>query len=131
MKMEARKIGPKSRMLVALALAAPARAFYAPRARAAAAPLRERASWSWEQVDDKDDEILQSKTYYADELCEEEEECQLADSDQFCVAVLGDLHMDPRKMEDYATGRSHVVPILEDASDRGVQTALVLSLIHI
>ncbi|KAK7236144.1 hypothetical protein SO694_00060050 [Aureococcus anophagefferens] len=112
-------------MLVALALAAPARAFYAPRARTAAAPLRERASWSWEQVDEKDDEILQSKTYYADELCEEEEECQLADSDQFCVAVLGDLHMDPRKMEDYATGRSHVVPILEDASDRGVQTALV------
>ena len=31
---------------MALALAAPARAFYAPRARAAAAPLRERASTS-------------------------------------------------------------------------------------
>ena len=151
-KIGAVQIRTPGKMLVALALAAPARAFYAPRARAAAAPLRERASWSWEQVDEKDDEILQSKTYYADELCEEEEECQLADSDQFCVAVLGDLHMvrrplrypappdrpvrardenrappsqDPRKMEDYATGRSHVVPILEDASDRGVQTALV------
>ncbi|KAH8071376.1 hypothetical protein JL721_4351 [Aureococcus anophagefferens] len=124
-KIGAVQIRTPGKMLVALALAAPARAFYAPRARTAAAPLRERASWSWEQVDEKDDEILQSKTYYADELCEEEEECQLADSDQFCVAVLGDLHMDPRKMEDYETGRSHVVPILEDASDRGVQTALV------
>ena len=34
-------------------------------------------------------------------------------ADEFTVAVLGDLHLDPRKMEDYGTGRGHVLPILE------------------
>ena len=33
---------------------------------------------------------------------------------QFCIAVLGDLHMDPRKMEDYEMGRGHWLPILEE-----------------
>jgi len=36
-----------------------------------------------------------------------------ASSDQFAVGVLGDLHIDPRKMEDYETGRSQWLPILE------------------
>jgi len=75
------------------------------------------------------EEIFLSSTPYADELCggddDEEEECALPSPDSFCIAVLGDLHMDPRKMEDYGIGRSHVLPILEDASTRGVKTALV------
>ena len=47
------------------------------------------------------------------------------DPTNFTLAILGDLHMDPRKMEDYETGRGHVVPILDDAKNRGVKTALV------
>ena len=31
------------------------------------------------------------------------------------IGVLGDLHMDPRKMEDYVTGREQWLPILEEA----------------
>ena len=68
---------------------------------------------------------MSGTTYYADKLCEEEDECMLPDSDEFCVAILGDLHLDPRKMEDYEVGRSHFRPILEDAQNRGVATALV------
>ena len=73
------------------------------------------------------DEALQSKTFYADKLCEEdiEEGCELPGDDEFTVAILGDLHLDPRKMEDYYTGRDHFLPILEDAASRGVNTALV------
>ncbi len=66
----------------------------------------------------------QSPTYYQDKLCAEDE-CELANEDEFCVAVLGDLHIDPRKMEDYAEGHGHIVPILEDAKTRGVNAALV------
>ena len=41
------------------------------------------------------------------------------------MAILGDLHLDPRKMEDYYEGRSHFEPIVEDATSRGVSTTLV------
>ena len=65
-------------------------------------------------------------TYYEDKLCGTvEEECELPGSDEFTVAILGDLHLDPRKMEDYYVGREHFLPILEDARSRGVGTALV------
>ena len=40
------------------------------------------------------------------------------------MAVLGDLHLDPRKMEDYGTGRGHVLPILEDAKAKGQSPVL-------
>jgi 3',5'-cyclic AMP phosphodiesterase CpdA len=33
----------------------------------------------------------------------------------FTVAILGDLHIDPRKMEDYEVGRAQFLPILEEA----------------
>jgi hypothetical protein len=33
----------------------------------------------------------------------------------FVVPVLGDLHIDPRKMEDYGVGREHVLRIVDDA----------------
>lgn len=49
-----------------------------------------------------------------------EKRCELPPSTDFCIAVLGDLHMDPRKMEDYAEGKSHFMPILMDASERGI-----------
>jgi len=35
----------------------------------------------------------------------------------FVVPVLGDLHIDPRKMEDYAVGREHVKAIIDDAKE--------------
>ena len=37
-------------------------------------------------------------------------------SDAFCVGVLGDLHIDPRYMEDYETGREQWKSILEKES---------------
>ena len=66
-------------------------------------------------------------SYYGDKLCdnEEEEACKIPGDDEFCIAILGDLHLDPRKMDDYYTGRDHIVPILRDASSRGVATAVV------
>mmetsp|Transcript_292 Transcript_292/g.656 ORF Transcript_292/g.656 Transcript_292/m.656 type:complete len:631 (+) Transcript_292:128-2020(+) len=38
-----------------------------------------------------------------------------SDPYSFVVPVLGDLHIDPRKMEDYATGRNHILSIIDDA----------------
>jgi len=48
-----------------------------------------------------------------------------AKSDEYVVAVLGDLHIDPRKMEDYGTGRSHFLPIFDEAKSDGKGVALV------
>eukprot|EP00980_Cylindrotheca_fusiformis_P003005 scaffold695_cov113-Cylindrotheca_fusiformis.AAC.2 len=39
-------------------------------------------------------------------------------ADEFCVGVLGDLHIDPRIMEDYETGRNQFLKILDDAKSR-------------
>lgn len=46
-------------------------------------------------------------------------------ADEFTVGVLGDLHMDPRKMEDYETGREQWLPILEDAKSAHGNVAMV------
>lgn len=48
-----------------------------------------------------------------------------AATSDFCVGVLGDLHIDPRKMEDYETGRGHWLPIFEDAKTKHGNTAIV------
>jgi hypothetical protein len=48
-----------------------------------------------------------------------------ASADEFTVAVLGDLHMDPRVLEDYETGRSHWAPIFEDAKNSHGNVAVV------
>eukprot|EP00592_Proboscia_alata_P005300 CAMPEP_0194368630 /NCGR_PEP_ID=MMETSP0174-20130528/16811_1 /TAXON_ID=216777 /ORGANISM="Proboscia alata, Strain PI-D3" /LENGTH=580 /DNA_ID=CAMNT_0039145049 /DNA_START=72 /DNA_END=1814 /DNA_ORIENTATION=- len=45
-------------------------------------------------------------------------------SDEFVVACVGDLHMDPRKMEDYYTGREQFIPILEEAKAKHGNVAL-------
>ena len=70
---------------------------------------------------------MAGQSYYADKLCDEveEETCEVPGDDEFTIAVIGDLHLDPRKMEDYQTGREHFLPILQDAKSRGVATALV------
>lgn len=39
-----------------------------------------------------------------------------AGDDEFLVGVVGDLHMDPRKMEDYLVGRDHWLRIFDEAS---------------
>ena len=44
---------------------------------------------------------------------------------EFTVGVLGDLHMDPRKMEDYEIGHSQMVPIFEEAKSKHGNVALV------
>ena len=46
-------------------------------------------------------------------------------ADEFLVGVVGDLHMDPRKMEDYEIGRSHWEPIFAEAKEKHGNTALV------
>jgi len=46
-------------------------------------------------------------------------------SDEFTIGVLGDLHLDPRVMEDYEVGRSHWLPIFEEAKQKHGNVALV------
>jgi hypothetical protein len=46
-------------------------------------------------------------------------------SDEFLVGVLGDLHIDPRKMEDYEIGRSQWLPIFDDAKAKHGNVAIV------
>jgi hypothetical protein len=48
-----------------------------------------------------------------------------ASSDEFIIGILGDLHMDPRKMEDYVTGREQWLPIFEEAKSTHGNAALV------
>ncbi|KAL7513491.1 hypothetical protein ACHAXN_010631 [Cyclotella atomus] len=45
--------------------------------------------------------------------------------DEFVVGILGDLHIDPRKMEDYGVGRSHFLPIFEEGKAKHGNVALV------
>lgn len=47
------------------------------------------------------------------------------DDSEFTVAVLGDLHMDPRIMEDYEAGREHWMPVLNEAKERHGNAAVV------
>jgi hypothetical protein len=51
--------------------------------------------------------------------------CDATKSADFCVGVLGDLHIDPRKMEDYYTGRSHWLPIFNEAKEQHGNVAVV------
>jgi len=70
------------------------------------------------------EEVDQGTDFYKDRLCEEDE-CELPGADEFTVVILGDLHMDPRKLDDYAEGRDHILPVLQDAQQRGVGVGLV------
>ena len=47
------------------------------------------------------------------------------DPTAFTIGVLGDLHIDPRKMDDYYTGREHFLPIFEEAKKTHGNCALV------
>ena len=44
---------------------------------------------------------------------------------EFAVGVLGDLHLDPRKMEDYETGKAQWLPHLKEAQDNHGNVAMV------
>uniref|UniRef100_A0A7S2HR38 Calcineurin-like phosphoesterase domain-containing protein n=1 Tax=Helicotheca tamesis TaxID=374047 RepID=A0A7S2HR38_9STRA len=50
---------------------------------------------------------------------------KLMASDEYMVGVLGDLHMDPRKMEDYEIGRNQWLPIFNEAKEKHGNVALV------
>jgi len=51
---------------------------------------------------------------------------QLAMSaDEFSVAIVGDLHIDPRTMEDYYTGREHWTKIIDEDKGKHGNVALV------
>ena len=47
------------------------------------------------------------------------------DPTAFALGIIGDLHIDPRKMDDYETGRSHLLPILQSARAAHGNVALV------
>jgi hypothetical protein len=47
------------------------------------------------------------------------------DPSAFCVGILGDLHIDPRKMEDYEEGRAQFKPIFDQAKSAHGNVALV------
>lgn len=46
----------------------------------------------------------------------------------FLVGVLGDLHIDPRKMEDYEIGKQHWKRIFDEAEANGVRNTCLVSL---
>jgi hypothetical protein len=46
-------------------------------------------------------------------------------TDEFVVGILGDLHIDPRKMEDYAIGKRHFEDIFSKAKSDGKGVAVV------
>jgi hypothetical protein len=46
-------------------------------------------------------------------------------SDEFTVGVLGDLHLDPRKMEDYETGREQWLKIIREDKEKHGNVALM------
>eukprot|EP00578_Thalassiosira_sp_NH16_P000037 CAMPEP_0181140756 /NCGR_PEP_ID=MMETSP1071-20121207/35469_1 /TAXON_ID=35127 /ORGANISM="Thalassiosira sp., Strain NH16" /LENGTH=582 /DNA_ID=CAMNT_0023227719 /DNA_START=26 /DNA_END=1774 /DNA_ORIENTATION=+ len=48
-----------------------------------------------------------------------------AGSDEYVVGILGDLHIDPRKLEDYAIGKSHFEPIFAEAKSDGRGVSVV------
>merc|ERR1719203_1036865 len=47
------------------------------------------------------------------------------DPTAFRVGILGDLHIDPRKLDDYTEGRSHFLPLFEEANKKHGNVALV------
>jgi len=47
------------------------------------------------------------------------------DESSFFVGILGDLHIDPRKYEDYPVGRDHWTPLFDKAKELHGNTALV------
>ena len=47
------------------------------------------------------------------------------DPTAFALGIIGDLHIDPRKFDDYETGRSHLLPILRSAREAHGNVALV------
>lgn len=47
------------------------------------------------------------------------------DPTAFRVAILGDLHIDPRRMEDYQTAHEQLMPILNEAKEKHGNVALV------
>ena len=47
------------------------------------------------------------------------------DPTAFTIGVLGDLHIDPRKMDDYYIGRDHFLPIFEQAKTSHGNVAMV------
>ena len=53
------------------------------------------------------------------------DEAAPARTDEFVVGVLGDLHIDPRKMEDYGIGKSHFDAIFAEAKSDGKGVAVV------
>lgn len=46
-------------------------------------------------------------------------------TDEYVVGILGDLHIDPRKMEDYAVGKAHFDSIFSQAKSDGKGVAVV------
>jgi len=95
-------------------------------------PLRRRpllllraAAASAAAADDKDRGTLDDAESWLDAAVQDQEKKGGFDSSSFMVGILGDLHIDPRKMDDYYEGRDHWLPILERAKKAHGNAALV------
>ena len=44
--------------------------------------------------------------------------------DEYCIGILGDLHIDPRKMEDFETGREQWMPIFDEGKEQHGNVAM-------
>jgi len=62
---------------------------------------------------------------WLDAAVQSTEEAGGFDSSSFLVGILGDLHIDPRKMDDYEEGKEHWKPIFQRAKDNHGNVALV------
>lgn len=68
---------------------------------------------------------LESADAWLDAAVKSREEKGGFDSTSFLVGIVGDLHIDPRKMEDYEIGKDHWKPIFERGNKAHGNTALV------
>ena len=77
------------------------------------------------------DETFDDDEYCGFEYCWNDDTAN-SDPYSFVVPVLGDLHIDPRKMEDYETGREHIKRVITKAKqsigDREDEGVAIVSL---
>lgn len=68
---------------------------------------------------------LASADKWLDEAVRATEEAGGFDESSFLVGILGDLHIDPRKLDEYSEGRDHWKPILKRAEQAHGNVAMV------
>lgn len=85
--------------------------------------LREKATNG--DRDETDRSSLSSAKDWLDAAVQSTEDAGGFDESSFLVGILGDLHIDPRKYDEYQEGHDHWVPIFERSKDAHGNVALV------